>query len=529
MNEKNEKKHEIIRQREERANTTLIWRTQGEPVGSGISERDRRFLFRALFWSAIALVILAILGFLAVQNAAALRQAYASFLIQQSDFSHAERVILSMEDGEIKSSLLKKFYFACAEDYVKENRIADALPLFKAAGDYPGAQDAMQRAGYSLARAYESDGDFLEASGIYQSLGDYLDSAEKYESCSYAYALERLEYGYYDDAMRLFYALGSYMDAESRAKEAAAALSKSEGAGDLVSVLVGLNDEQLAERARLKAARDALPQGIVAVGYKHTLARTEAGTVLAAGSNLSGQCNVSEWSGIVSLAAGAYHSVGLRSDGTVLATGMNTYGQCDVQKWTNVAAIFAGAYNTIGITSDGKILSTGYQKWNTLSWRDVARLSIGDYALCGVMNNGQPLTTHSELVTDEYFDLVCLDAATAGSIGLKADGTLVSNGLNVSSLTGILEIDCTANGVYALDDEGYVHQRAYSNAHLPDVSDWRNVVAISASSTHIVGVMADGRVLSRGASDMGQCITMDWLLFTPSATPEPTPGTTPKP
>lgn len=527
MSEQSGNKHKILRQPEERANTTLIWRSQGEPVGSVISAGDRRFLFRALFWSALALIMLVVLGFLAFQNAESLRLSYANLLIANSDFSRAERVILSMEDEDAKAALLKKFYFSCAETYKTENRLSDALPLYQAAGDYPGAREALQSAGYSFARAYQSDGDYLEASEIYQTLGDYLDSAEQYEACSYAYALERLEYGYYDEAMRLFYALGSYLDAESYAKGAAAALSKNEGAGDLVSLLVGLSDEQLAERARLKAEREALPRGIIAAGYKHTIARTEEGTVLATGSNLSGQCSVSGWSGITEVAAGAYHTVGLRSDGTVVATGMNTYGQCNVGSWKDVAAISAGAYNTVAVTKTGQLLNTGYQSWNTRSWRDISQLSVCDYALCGVMENGQPLSTHGELVTDGYFDLVSLDAATANSTGLKADGTLVSNGLDVSGLANILSIDCTANGVYALDDEGLVHQRAFSFAHLPDVSDWRNVVAVCASATHVVGVTSDGHVLSRGASDMGQCNTMDWVLFTPLQTSAP--AETPQP
>jgi alpha-tubulin suppressor-like RCC1 family protein len=124
-----------------------------------------------------------------------------------------------------------------------------------------------------------------------------------------------------------------------------------------------------------------------------------------------------------------------------------------------------------------------------------------------------------------------MDAATANSAGLKADGTVVANGLDVSAFQNVLVIDCTPNGVFVLDDSGRVLSRAFSFAHLPDVSDWQNIVAISASATHIIGVTADGRVLSRGESDMGQCDTQDWVLFTPAPTPEPSesPETTPVP
>ena len=531
MSEQNGNKHEILRQNDPRVNTTRIWRAQGAPLGTGANAGDRRFVRRALLYSGMALIVMAVLGWLAVQNASAVKSSYAHVLIAQSKFSQAERVIDSISDDSTKQDLLKKLYFSVAESYLKNGKTADAIPLYQAAGDYPGAVDALQKTGYALAQIYEADGDYLEASQTYDALGDYLDSVDKSKACSYAYAQERLEYGYYDEAMRLFYALGSYENAEAYAKEAAAELSQNAGAGDLVSLLVGLSEDQLAERARLKAERDALPQQMIATGYKHTVARTETGTVLATGSNLSGQCNTQDWTDIVAVAAGAYHTVGLRADGTVVATGMNTYGQCDVGKWTDVAAIYAGAYNTVAITRTGEILSTGYQKWNTLQWRDIASLSIGDFALSGVMQNGQPLSTSGTLITPDYFDLVSLDAATANSAGLKADGTLVSNGLDVSGLSNILQLECTANGVYALDEAGKVHAHAFSFAHLPDVSDWQNVVAISASATHIVGITADGRVLSRGDSDMGQCDTQEWVLFTPAPTPEAgeEPQSTPAP
>ena len=124
-----------------------------------------------------------------------------------------------------------------------------------------------------------------------------------------------------------------------------------------------------------------------------------------------------------------------------------------------------------------------------------------------------------------------IDAASANSAGLKADGTVVANGLDVSSFKNILAMDCTPNGVFALDDSGRVLSRAFSFAHLPDVSDWQNIVAISASATHIVAVTADGGVLSRGESDMGQCNTQDWVLFAPAPSPEPSvlPEGTPAP
>jgi alpha-tubulin suppressor-like RCC1 family protein len=378
---------------------------------------------------------------------------------------------------------------------------------------------------------YEADGDYQEAAEAYASLDDYSDALERSEACSYAYALERYEYGYYEESMRLFYALGSYQDATEYAKLSAAALSDSAGAGELVSLLVGLTNEQLDERARLKQARESLPHGIVATGYLHTVAVKEDGTVLAAGSNGSGQGSVTEWGNIAAVAAGAYHTVGLLNDGTVVACGSNKYGQCDVAGWQNITAVYAGAYNTVGIQRDGTIVSTGYAAYRTMKWHDVTDLSVGDYALCGVMENGQPLSTADALIDDTFFDLVAIDAATAECAGLKADGTVVAAELDTSGLTNILAIDCTPNGLFALDDAGRIFALFYRERDAIDISGWDGVeaVAISASATHVAAVTKDGRVIAEGLNNRGQCNTDEWVLFTPPPEATPTPETAPEP
>jgi alpha-tubulin suppressor-like RCC1 family protein len=49
-----------------------------------------------------------------------------------------------------------------------------------------------------------------------------------------------------------------------------------------------------------------------------------------------GQCNVSDWTDIVAISAGAWHTVGLKADGSVVATGLDSSEQCDVLGWDNL-------------------------------------------------------------------------------------------------------------------------------------------------------------------------------------------------
>ena len=65
-------------------------------------------------------------------------------------------------------------------------------------------------------------------------------------------------------------------------------------------------------------------------------APSPSATVVAAGWNKYGQCDVDSWTDIVAVAVGFRHTVGLRSDRTVVATGSNDYGQCNVSSWKGI-------------------------------------------------------------------------------------------------------------------------------------------------------------------------------------------------
>jgi len=43
-----------------------------------------------------------------------------------------------------------------------------------------------------------------------------------------------------------------------------------------------------------------------------------------------------------------------------------------------------------------------------------------------------------------------------------------------------------------------------------DVSDWTDIVAISAGDYHTVGLKSDGTVVAVGNNDYGQCDVSDW-------------------
>ena len=111
---------------------------------------------------------------------------------------------------------------------------------------------------------------------------------------------------------------------------------------------------------------------------------------MAVGDNTYSQCEVSEWTDIVAIAAGDWHTVGLKADGTVVATGddgtafLNKDKDCcALEDWKNIVAISAGSGSTIGLTADGDVKTAGYddsgkttiaKKWHDMmvyeDWKD---------------------------------------------------------------------------------------------------------------------------------------------------------------
>ena len=59
------------------------------------------------------------------------------------------------------------------------------------------------------------------------------------------------------------------------------------------------------------------------------------------------------------IAVGESHVAGLLANGTVIAAGSNHAGQCNVEGWENIVFLTAGRNCTLGITADGDLMMAG--------------------------------------------------------------------------------------------------------------------------------------------------------------------------
>lgn len=98
------------------------------------------------------------------------------------------------------------------------------------------------------------------------------------------------------------------------------------------------------------------------------------------------------------------------------------------------------------------------------------------------------------------------------TVGLRADGTVVAVGdnddgqCNVSDWTDIVAVSAGFGHTVGLRADGTVVVAGDNDGE----SDWTDVVAVTAGVLHTVGLRADGTVVSVGYNDDGQCNVSGW-------------------
>ena len=307
---------------------------------------------------------------------------------------------------------------------------------------------------YKEAQALLDAGKYEEAEAAFAALGDYRDSAEQVRLLpTYQRADTLMKFGQYPGAAIAFSKLGDYRDSAQRAKKA----------GEMQQIFS------------------------IAAGKGHTVGLRRDGTVVVVGWNKYGQCNVSDWSGIVAVAAGYSHTVGLRRDGTVVAEGNNEHGQCRVRVsgWSNIVSVSAGGRHTVGLRSDGTVVAVGYN----------------ENGRCDVSG---------------WSDIVAVAAGTSHTVGLHRDGTVVAVGGNwsgqcdVSGWSDIVAVAAGEDYTVGLRRDGTVVAVGYNGYGRCDVSGWTDIVSVAAGDYHTVGLRSDGTVVAVGDNGHGQCNVDDW-------------------
>ena len=268
-------------------------------------------------------------------------------------------------------------------------------------------------------------------------------------------------------------------------------------------------------------------------------------TVVAAGGNYHGECNVSGWSGITAIAAGYGHTVGLRGDGTVLAVGDNgnpqggDTGPCDVSSWSGIVAIAAGYDHTVGLRRDGTVVAVGSnsdergnetRQCDVSAWSGIVAITAGAYHTVGLRQDGTVVAVGSDLdywgqyagqcEVSDWNDIVAIAAGENHTVGLRRDGSVVAVGYydagvpDVGSWQGITAIAAGGFHIVGLRSDGTVVSAGFYRNGQRDVSDWQGITAIAAGMSYTVGLKRDGSVASAGWGSSGEYDVTGWRGIT---------------
>jgi len=102
------------------------------------------------------------------------------------------------------------------------------------------------------------------------------------------------------------------------------------------------------------------------------------------------------------------------------------------------------------------------------------------------------------------------------TVGLRSDGTVVAVGdyrngqINVSDWRGIVAVSASREHTIGLRYDGTVVAVGWDEHGQLNVSYWRDIVAISTGDWHTVGLRQDGTVVAVGSNEMGQLNVSDW-------------------
>lgn len=199
------------------------------------------------------------------------------------------------------------------------------------------------------------------------------------------------------------------------------------------------------------------------------------------------------------IAAGEYQTVAVKKDGTVYATGFGLYDICDVSDWTDIVAVSTSSALTLGLKKDGTVVAAGsrisYHE-ELSKWDNIVAISTGG-------------SRHSSGIVNDYY-------AYSYALGVRSDGTVEAAGsnrygqCNVSDWTDIVAISAGVSHTVGLKTDGTVVATGENKNGQCDVSDWTDIVAINAGNTYTVGLKADGTVVTTDESEDVRCDVSKW-------------------
>ena len=475
--------------------------------------RTRRAVTGTAVWTTVIFFLGLVLWFSMQRILPLWRLDKAENLIGRGDFARAREVIARLDDEARAEEYLTECDYLEAKALLAAGDPAAARELFARAGDYEDAETKVKECDYRLADAMAQAGDFESAVRGFSALGGYKDAADRLLECRYAHAELLLAAGEKTAAAEELALLGDYLDSAELLSALAVEITGLADPEEALSAYRGLSGAEWDHILALDQVRAALPRGIIALGFAHTVGLSADGTVLCCGDDTWGQCALRGLGNVTAVAAGAYHTAALLSDGTVRTAGRNSEGQCNTGRWQNIVAIAAGDYATFGLTKDGKLMCCGVNDYREPSgWSGLDMVRGGSYNLAVRRPDGTVWTYPALEGLDELAGACDLAVNTGYAVGAMKDGRAVCTAFDLSGWKEIVAVSGSATAILGLDAEGHVRGYFFREGDAVPLDSYSGVAAVAAGGTHYALVFSDGTVTVLGDTSRGQGDTAGWQL-----------------
>lgn len=247
-------------------------------------------------------------------------------------------------------------------------------------------------------------------------------------------------------------------------------------------------------KSKLKSWNDIIS---VSVKGDFVIGLKDDGTVVIAGKVPEYYVGTKTWDDIISISAGEQYIIGLRTDGTLVAQGHNGDKQADIDDWHDIVAVSTGWRHTVGLKSNGQIYITGFGSKRQLEeianhkkdWTNIINISAGGGSSGDI-------------------------GATSFTAALKQDGSVVTTltgeiAEKVSKWKDIIAISAGDSHIVGLKSDGSV-VTTQTGKSLEEISNWDKIVAVSAGYGFTLGLKEDGTVVATGYDRQGQTDVDSW-------------------
>ena len=211
--------------------------------------------------------------------------------------------------------------------------------------------------------------------------------------------------------------------------------------------------------------------------------------------------------------------MGLRADGSVVCDGFSFYDENETEGWENIVRISALNDLSYGLTADGRMVALGENKNGECDMKGVTdavefftESHFSKYAI--VLRKDGSITAVgavpdwlAEIDLTRFTDVKEVVMLYGYLFVLKNDGTVEStaSNSNSASLQGITRIFNAEHGVIGLREDGTVCAVCkFSSDEIDEiVSKWSGIVDVKATLDQVIGLRADGTLVSTAQRDLG--------------------------